>query len=166
MTKIHLSHHFTLTELSKSATAVRLGFDNTPDANAVDNLKLLCERILEPIRANFGKPFTPLSGYRSAALNMTIGGSTKSQHMHGQAADIEIQGVDNYLLAIFASNNLDYDQIILEHYYPDEPMSGWVHISTTETHNRRQCLTYNKQHGYREGLINNIQMPEKRTARR
>ncbi|SFK75495.1 Peptidase M15 [Nitrosomonas aestuarii] len=148
-----LSDHFTLHELIRSQTATRLGIDNTPDANVVQNLKYLCVTILEPLRARYGQPFTPSSGYRSVGLNTTIGGSPKSQHMTGQAVDIEIPGVSNYDLALYASNNLDYDQIILEHFNPSDPHSGWVHISTTKHNNRRECLTYNRKHGYLKGFI-------------
>ena len=74
-----LSDHFTLNELTKSQTALRLGIDNTPDDEQIENLKALCENILEPVRDKYG-PLTPSSGFRSIPLCETIGSSVKSQH--------------------------------------------------------------------------------------
>ena len=86
-----LSEHFTLEELCKSQTAIRMGIDNSPSTSQVDSLRYLAQRILEPVRSEYGVPYTPSSGYRSPDLNRAIGGSSTSQHCLGQAADIEIQ---------------------------------------------------------------------------
>lgn len=152
-TNIRLTPHFTMGEMIKSQTATRLGLDNTPDAAAFENLRHLCANILEPVRARFNQPFSPSSGYRSPGLNATIGGSSKSQHMTGQAADIEIPGISNLCLAYWIRDYLQFDQLILEHYSPDDPHSGWVHVSYSRDHNRNECLTYNRKHGYLNGLI-------------
>ena len=76
---MNLSPHFTLKELCKSQTASRFNLDNLPTDEHIENLKYLCETILEPVREKYG-PFTPTSGYRSKELNEKIGGSQKSQH--------------------------------------------------------------------------------------
>ena len=80
--------YFTLTELTKSATATRLKIDNTPTAEAKQNLVNLIDKILDPLREAYGKPIIVTSGYRCPKLNKAVGGSTSSQHMKGMAADI------------------------------------------------------------------------------
>ena len=87
---MQLSKNFSLAELIRSNTAVTLGLDNSPPKSVIDNLKTLCERILQPLRDFFGVPITISSGYRCAALNKAVGGSSSSQHMTGEAADIQI----------------------------------------------------------------------------
>lgn len=146
-----LSNHFSLEELCKSQTATRLGIDNlAKDENVITNLKTICENILEPVRENYGIPFSPNSGYRSNKLNNAVGSSSKSQHLKGQAVDIEIPTIDNYELANWIRNNLDFDQLILE-FYNGEPSSGWVHVSFSEE-NRKQLLTFNGK-DWQSGLV-------------
>ena len=146
-----LSKHFSLEELCKSQTATRLGIDNlAKDENVITNLKTICENILEPIRENYGIPFSPNSAYRSPKLNNAVGSSHKSQHLKGQAVDIEIPSIDNYQLAQWIRNNLDFDQLILE-FYNGEPSSGWVHVSFAEE-NRKQLLTFNGK-DWNSGLV-------------
>ena len=148
---MNLSKHFSLNELCKSQTAIRLGIDNlAKDENVITNLKTICKNILEPIRENYGLPFTPNSGYRSAKLNNAVGSSPKSQHLKGQAVDIELPSIDNYELAQWIRNNLDYDQLILE-FYNGEPTSGWVHVSLCDD-NRKQILTFDGKN-WLSGLI-------------
>ena len=111
---MNLSANFTLKELTKSDTATRLGLDNPPDDEALENLKTLCEMVLQPVREHFGKSVTVNSGYRSPESNAAVGGSKTSDHCKGQAADIEIVGVANADLAQWIMDNLDYTQLILE----------------------------------------------------
>ena len=125
-----LSKNFSLEELTRSATATKLGLDNTPDDEHLKNLQVVVDEIAQPLRDHFGKPVRINSGYRSPALNEAIGGSTKSQHSKGEALDLEIDGVSNMEVAGWISENCDYDQVILEFYNPaDGPNSGWVHAS-------------------------------------
>jgi len=149
-----LSENFTLGELIKSETAERKGINNTPPDNLIPKLRRLCTEILEPVRNNYGQPFRPNSGYRSIELNEAIGGSSVSQHCKAEAVDIEIPGVSNYDLALWVTNNLDFDQVILECYRQGEPSSGWVHVSLREEGeaNRSIALTYSNR-TYTEGLI-------------
>jgi zinc D-Ala-D-Ala carboxypeptidase len=135
-----LSENFSLDELTKSQEAIRLGIDNTPDDEQVENLILLCKNILQPIRNHFGKVVSVSSGYRSAALCEAIGSSSKSQHTKGQAADFEIFGIANKELADWITTNLEYDQCILEFWNENEPNSGWVHCSYSTNGNRKQYL--------------------------
>lgn len=69
---MNLSANFTLKELTKSDTATRLGLDNTPDEQALENLKTLCEMVLQPVREHFGKSVTVNSGYRSPESNAAV----------------------------------------------------------------------------------------------
>lgn len=149
-----LSPHFTLGELIRSETAERKGIDNMPPKDLLPKLERLCVEILEPVRAHFGRPFRPNSGYRSQALNEAVGGSSRSQHCRGEAVDIEIHGVSNFDLAVWIRDNLTFDQVILECYRQGEPSSGWVHVSLKEPgeENRAIALTYSNR-TYSNGLI-------------
>ena len=125
-----LSKNFSLEELTRSATATKLGIDNKPDEEHLKNLQVVVDEIAQPLRDHFGKPVRINSGYRSPALNDAIGGSKKSQHSKGEAIDLEIDGVSNMEVADWITENCDYDQVILEFYNPAEgPNSGWVHAS-------------------------------------
>jgi len=137
---MQLSPHFTLEELTKSQTGERRGIDNVPGAAALDSLKVLCERVLEPVREHFG-PVHINSGYRGPELNKAVGGAGTSQHCLGQAADIEVPGVANGDLAKWVAANLDFDQVILECYRKGQPNSGWVHVSYKDFGNRKITLT-------------------------
>jgi len=135
-----LTKNFSLIELTKSQTAERKGIDNTPGPEHQENLKSLCEMILQPIRDHFDCVVTISSGYRSPELCVAIGSKTTSQHAKGQAADFEIFGVSNKVLADWIDENLDYDQLILEYWKESDPNSGWVHCSFTNGNNRKQYL--------------------------
>jgi zinc D-Ala-D-Ala carboxypeptidase len=142
-----LSKSFTLNELTKSQEATRLGIENIPNEEEIQNLKILCEKILQPVRDFYGMPLSVSSGYRSATLCEAIGSSAKSQHTKGQAADFEIFGVANKEVAEFIIKNLEYDQCILEFWNENEPNSGWVHCSYSANGNRKQYLKAEKLNG-------------------
>lgn len=127
--------YFTFDELSRSETAVRLNIDNTPSPAARSNLAALTDNILDPLRQAWGKPITVNSGYRCPALNRAVGGSTTSQHMSGQAADITTGNkVDNArLFQLVQDLGLPFDQLI------DEQGFAWIHVSYSPRH-RRQVL--------------------------
>lgn len=146
-----LSAHFSLSEMTKSQAAERKGIDNTPGPEQIENLKSLCSNVLEYVRMHFNKPVTVNSGFRSKKVNSVIGGSKTSQHMTGQAADIEISGVSNLDLARWISNNIEFDQLILEFHTVGVPDSGWVHVSWNSKGNRKQVLTINRS-GTKVGL--------------
>jgi hypothetical protein len=153
---MNLSANFTLKELTKSDTATRLGLDNTPDDEALENLKTLCEMVLQPVREHFGKSVTVNSAYRSPESNAAVGGSKTSDHCKGMAADIEIVGVANADLAQWIMDNLEYTQLILEFYTPGIPDSGWVHVSYDPNNLKKQELTATKVAGkttYLNGLV-------------
>ena len=125
---MNLSRNFTLSELTKSDTAIRKGINNNPNAEQIEKLKSLCENILQPVRDHFGR-VKVTSGFRSAELCVAIGSSVNSQHAKAEAADFEVIGVDNTELSDWIHKNLPYDQLICEFYTPGEPNSGWIHCS-------------------------------------
>lgn len=147
---MQLTKNFELSELIKSQTASRFHIDNTPSQIVISNLKLLCEKVLQPIRDNFDKPVIISSGYRSLKVNSkTHGSSQTSQHLTGQAADFDIPGIPNYDLAVWIKENLNYDQLILEYYTGGN--SGWIHVGYSSAH-KNQELTFNGKQ-YFNGLI-------------
>jgi uncharacterized protein YcbK (DUF882 family) len=125
-------------ELTHSATAIRKGIDNTPDSKVKANLTALVANILGPLREAYGKPIVVSSGYRCAKLNRAVGGVARSQHLSGQAADLQSAGKSRSehkkLFDLARKLNLPYDQLIDEHDYK------WVHISFNPKGNRRQVL--------------------------
>lgn len=129
---MQLSKNFTLEELCFSQLAKDSGVSNIPDSDdVINNLTLLCEKVLQPVRDYYGKPVKINSGYRNETVNVLARGSNRSDHCHGYAADIEIASVPNAELAKWISDNLKYSQVILEFYTPGIPDSGWVHVSYT-----------------------------------
>ena len=139
---MNLTTNFTLAEMTASQVASRNGLNNNPTAGQIENLKKLCESILQPIRNHYDAPVIVSSGFRSPELCIRIGSSIDSQHAKGQAADLQVVGVDNKALAKYIKENLDYDQLILEFYKEEEgPHSGWVHVSYVGKGNRKQSLT-------------------------
>lgn len=136
-----LSAHFTLRELVKSPTALRLHIDNTPSADIIAALRGLAVNVLEPLRKALGRPVHINSGYRSMPLNQAVGGSRVSQHIFGEAADIEVQGfTPQELQNKIGSLGLPVDQCIAE--------PTWVHVSHRMFGpNRRQYLEAHYENG-------------------
>jgi len=151
-----LTKNFSLNEMTKSQTALRRGIDNDPSNSEIDNLRLLCEYVLQPVRDHFSKPVSINSGFRSSELNKAIGGSGTSDHCKGMAADIEIPGISNYEIAQWVEDNCDFRQLILEFYTPGVANSGWVHVSYNVDDNDKKIMTALKENGrtvYKLGLI-------------
>ena len=154
---MQLSKNFTVAELSRSEAATRKGVDNTPPPEAVENLRALCEKVLQPLRDHMGKPMRVNSAYRGPEANKAVGGSKTSQHMTGEAADIEFDGFDNKLLAQkIVDLKLPFDQLILEFYKPGDPNSGWVHVSHKRSGKQRgeviRAVTKDGKTVYEKGL--------------
>ena len=143
-----ISKHISYKEATRSNTALRRGIENIPDVEELENMKLIAEKVFEPLRKWVGGPIKVNSFYRSPELNVAIGGSKKSQHCHGQAIDID----DTYGHRSNASMfkhiryNMDYDQIIWE--FGDDKNPAWVHVSyVSEEKNRHRCLQAYKENG-------------------
>lgn len=136
-----LSTNFWLAEFIKSATAKRNGISNMPTPEHQANMVLLCEKVLEPIRANFDCPLMLSSGYRSKALNaITKGASLTSQHCTGEAVDIDMDGTDvkNSEVFNYIKDNLEFDQLIWEFGTDSNP--DWVHVSYESTGKQRKQI--------------------------
>jgi hypothetical protein len=132
-----LSNSFNLIEFTSSETASIRGIDNTPSIAVIENLRLLCENVLQPLRDKYGKSINITSGYRSPKLNKAIGGSSTSQHCYGQAADIQVDKKD-YLKVWEILKTLPFDQIIFE--FGTESAPDWIHVSFVQGKNRGQKL--------------------------
>jgi hypothetical protein len=151
---MQLSKNFTLAELCKSEVAIRRNIDNTPSEKVKNNLQVLVDNVLQPLRDKFG-PVTITSGYRSPAVNTAVGGSPVSDHCLGMAADIEIVGVDNKKLAEHIRDNFKFTQLILEFYTEGDPDSGWVHVSYDKDDLKCNVLRAVKENGktvYHKGI--------------
>jgi hypothetical protein len=151
-----LTKNFSLHELTKSETALRLDMENTPGPDEIANLTELAGKVLQPVRDHFGKGVKVNSGFRHPEVNAKVGGSKTSDHCKGQAADIEIPGVPNAELAEWIKGNLEFTQLILEFYTPGIPDSGWVHVSYDPANLKKQVMTATKQGGktvYLPGLV-------------
>ena len=145
-----LSANFTLDEVIKSQVATRKGISNNPSPQQIENLKALAVNILQPIRTNFNAPLIISSGFRCAELCLAIGSKITSEHCAHEksaAADFEIWGTDNEVLATWIKSELEFDQLILEFYKKGEPNSGWVHCSYSRNRNRNQCLIAYREDG-------------------
>ena len=118
--------------------ATRLGIDNTPPPSVIPSLVAVAANICQPVRDHFKTPFSPSSWYRCAELNEAIGGAVTSQHIQGEAVDIEIPTVSNLDLARWIEAHLEFDQLILEFYERADPHSGWVHVSYIDDAARRR----------------------------
>ena len=142
-----LTKHVSYKEGVHSITALRLGLKNDPSDKHLQNMKLLSEKIFEPLRTHVGGPIKINSFYRGPELNEAIGGSKKSQHCHGQAMDIDdtFGHASNAAMFDWIRANLDYDQMIWEFGTDENP--DWVHVSYVDPgSNRNRCLK-----AYRDG---------------
>ena len=130
--------HFTIAELTRSATARRMGIDNTPPASAVSALTALVDDVLDPLRDAWGGPISVNSGYRCPALNKAVGGTPNSQHQRGEAADITVgsRSANRRLLALIKRLDLPVDQCI------DEKGCRWIHVSHRRGRNRRLYMKF------------------------
>tara|TARA_Y100000356_G_scaffold105101_1_gene90848 strand:+ start:35 stop:490 length:456 start_codon:yes stop_codon:yes gene_type:complete len=142
-----ISKHISDKEGVYSNTALRLGIDNAPNEEQLNNMKLLAEKVFEPLREYVGGPIKINSFFRSPELNTAIGGSSKSQHCKGQAIDIDdtFGRMTNAAMYHWIKENLDFDQMIWE--FGDSKNPAWVHISyVSKEDNRNRCLL-----AYKEG---------------
>jgi hypothetical protein len=132
-----LSNNFTLEELTFSQTAARLGIVNVPDAQQINALRDLCVHILQPLRDALGEPVTVSSGFRCPALNRAVYGAPDSQHLLGQAADLQCFGLaPAEFFRRTVALDLPFDQLILE----GGPQAVWVHVSYNAAGCRGQIL--------------------------
>ena len=110
--------YFSLCEMTKSDTARRLGIDNTPSDSIKKNLTLFIEKVLDPIREDWGGPISVSSGYRCPELNAKVGGAKTSGHLYGFCADLQVKGdlrkFSNFVIEWMKEHKMKWDQIIWE----------------------------------------------------
>lgn len=145
-----ISEYLDLSEVIRSESAKRNGISNMPTEAHIANLKLLAEKVFEPIRNNFRCPIIISSGYRSKELNAKVGGSATSQHSSGEAIDLDMDGtpngVTNKMIFDYIYKNLEFDQLIWEFGTNENP--DWVHVSYESTgKQRKQALKAYKENG-------------------
>jgi len=143
-----ISKHISDKEGIYSNTAIRRGIDNTPNEEQLSNMRLIADRIFEPLRVYVNGPIKINSFFRSPKLNKAIGGSSKSQHCHGQAIDLDdtFGEMTNAEMYEFIKTHMDFDQLIWE--FGDSNNPAWVHVSyVSPEENRNRCLKAYKKNG-------------------
>lgn len=127
--------HFTIKELCKSDTATRRGIKNEPTEEVVRNLIALVDNVLDPLREWYGKPIYVNSGYRCPLLNKAVGGVANSQHLSGEAADIDVNDTkENRKLFAWIEENCEFDQLLWEN------GGAWIHVSYKRSGKNRQMV--------------------------
>ena len=135
----NISKYITYQEATTSQTAVRKGIKNEPGDNELLAMQLLGIRVFDVIREHFKTPLRVSSFYRSPILNKAVGGSPTSQHVKGQAIDIQGTGkVTNKMIFDFIKENLDFTQLIWE--YGTDKNPAWVHVSYDKDNLKKQIL--------------------------
>ena len=149
-----ISKHISYKEGVYSTTATRRGIDNDPNDEQLTNMELIAEKVFEPLRKYVGGPIKINSFFRCSKLNTAIGGSRKSQHMKGQAIDIDdtFGVVANSDMYSYIKNNLDFDQLIWE--FGDDENPNWVHVSyVSKEDNRNRCLKAYREQGRSKYMV-------------
>ena len=138
---MRITENFTLAEFERSQYAARHGIDNRAPAEAIENIRRLCELILQPLRTDRG-PVHLSSGYRCLELNKAIGGARRSAHPTGRASDITVTGLTPYEVAVILRDNPNVDKVILE-------FGEWVHVQVSEPGRapRREAYTATRRDG-------------------
>ncbi len=137
-----LSKNLSYQEAIASQTATRHKIKNEPSSDVLERMKLVANKVFQPTRDHFGKPIRVSSFYRSPMVNRLVGGSQSSQHMSGEAIDMQgTNGITNAEIFEYIRKNLDFDQLIWEFGTSREP--AWVHVSfrgATRGRNRKQVF--------------------------
>lgn len=143
-----ISNYTTIEQATKSETAIRKGIDNTPNQEQLEAMRLLCEKVYDPLCKTIGRALPYTSFFRSVKLNKAIGGSSTSQHCKGEAIDIDCDGtaIDNKTIFELIKAEFEYDQLINE--FPDAKGNpAWVHVSFSKNGNRGIVLKAIKENG-------------------
>ena len=134
---MRISKNFTLSEITHSNTAKRLGIDNSPNKEHLENIKVLVNDLIQPMRSALG-PIRISSGYRNPQLNHAIGGSSRSQHCKGQAFDVQFwkngKMCNKEIYDWVIKSGIEFDQMINEFDF------SWIHISLKKENNRNVIL--------------------------
>lgn len=147
-----ITRHVAYKEVVRSITARRRNIKNIPTEEQLARIKILCEKVFEPLRKHVKKPIYISSMFRSAKLNKVLGGAKRSQHManKGAAMDLDAQTfgkVTNRELGDYIKDNLEFDQLIYEDWDEDFDDYAWIHCSYNEGNNRNQVLVMKRVKG-------------------
>lgn len=137
----NISTNITYKEATKSNTATRHGLDNTPNETQLTAMRLVANKVFQPVREHFGVPIFASSFFRAPKVNVKVGGSATSSHPMGEAIDADADvygGVTNREIFDYIKDNLEFDQLIWEYGDDDEP--NWVHMSFRAEGNRNEIL--------------------------
>lgn len=133
---ITISKNISYKEATRSNTAIKHGIENAPTIEELKAMRLVAEKVFQPLREWYKKPIQINSFFRSIELNSKIGGATYSQHVKGEAIDIDTDE-DNAKLFNYILNNLDFDKLIWE--FGDDYQPAWIHVSYRESNNRNEA---------------------------
>ena len=140
-----ISAHVSYKEGVRSRTADRRGLANTPNESQLKCMKEIAEAVFEPLREWAGGPIKINSFFRGEPVNTAIGGSKYSQHMKGQAMDIDdtFGHKTNAEMYHYIKDNLDFDQLIWV--FGDDENPNWIHVSYVTHRENRKKLTIAKK---------------------
>ena len=144
-----VSQNISIKEAVHSNTATKKGIKNVPNLTQLKSMKLVAEKVFEPVRNHFAVAIGISSFFRTVELNKLIGGSATSQHCKGEAIDMDadIHGrLTNAQIFLWIKDNLEFDQLIWEYGTDSEP--DWVHCSYKSKGNRNQILVAKKGEKY------------------
>ena len=135
-----LSNNFYLDEFTISQEAERHGYKNEPNEKQIENLRLLCVNVLQPLREIINVPIFINSGYRSFDVNAAVNGRFNSQHLEGKAADLIVTSLKLVVVFNIVLQKLSFDQLIYE-------FGKWIHVSWNSESNRKDVMISKKVHG-------------------
>ena len=137
---LKLSKNFYLKEFVISQVAERHGYRNEPNEKQIENLRLLCVNVLQPLREIIGVPVFINSGFRSFDVNAAVGGKFNSQHLEGKAADFVVPSMNLVDVFNIILQKLLFDQLIYE-------FGKWIHVSWNSETNRKDVMISKKFYG-------------------
>ena len=138
--EFRLSASFNLDEFIVSQVAERHGYKNEPNEKQIENLRLLCINVLQPLREIINVPIFINSGFRSFDVNAAVGGRFNSQHLEGKAADFVVHSMNLIDVFNIVLERFSFDQLIYE-------FGKWIHVSWNGELNRKEVMTSKKVHG-------------------
>ena len=144
---MQLSEHFSLDEGTFSETAVRLGINNQPSPEQLENMKKTAEG-MEKVRALLGKGIRVNSWLRLPEVNVAVGGSKVSSHMDGWAVDFTCASFgDPYAVCkAIQESDIKYDQMIHE-------FGRWTHISFAPEMRMQAMTIFKPDNKYKAGIL-------------
>ncbi len=139
-TSTKLSASFYLDEFIVSQVAERHCYRNEPNEKQIENLRLLCMNVLQPLRGIINVPIFINSGFRSFDVNAAVGGRFNSQHLEGKAADFVVHSMNLIDVFNIVLERFSFDQLIYE-------FGKWIHVSWNGESNRKDLMISKKVYG-------------------